>query len=118
MARLPQGSTIGSSDGRPAVLSIAVVAAVVSYEHASALVRAHGEPGWTGRFIPLTVDSLICASSMVVPDAVRRGIRVSAAGAVAVRLEHCRDARRERPGTGPDRCHCGRMVDGHARRLV
>jgi hypothetical protein len=42
-----------------AVLGVAGIAAVVSYEHASALVRAHGESGWTGRLIPLTVDGLI-----------------------------------------------------------
>jgi hypothetical protein len=55
-----------------------VVAAVVSYEHASALVRAHGESGWTGRLIPLTVDGLIYASSMVILDSARRGLRVPA----------------------------------------
>ena len=55
-----------------AVLGVAVVAAVVSYEHASALVRAHGESGWTGRLIPLTVDGLIYASSMVMLDSARR----------------------------------------------
>jgi len=38
-----------------AVLGVAGIAAVVSYEHASALVRAHGESGWTGRLIPLMV---------------------------------------------------------------
>jgi hypothetical protein len=48
-----------------AVVGVAAVAAVVSYEHASALVRAHGESDWTGRLIPLTVDGLIYASSMV-----------------------------------------------------
>jgi hypothetical protein len=26
-----------------------------SYEHAYALVRAHGETGWIGRLVPLTV---------------------------------------------------------------
>jgi hypothetical protein len=41
-----------------AVLGVAVVAAVVSYEQASALVRVHGESGWTGRLIPLTVNGL------------------------------------------------------------
>jgi hypothetical protein len=50
----------------------------VSYEHASALVRAHGESGWTGRLIPLTVDGLICASSMVMLDAAPRGAPVPA----------------------------------------
>ena len=49
-----------------AVVGVAAVAAVASYEHAYALVRAHGEAGWTGRLVPLTVDGLIYASSMVV----------------------------------------------------
>jgi len=35
-----------------AVLGVAAVAAVVSREYASALVREHGESGWTGRLIP------------------------------------------------------------------
>lgn len=59
-----------------AVLGVAAIAAVVSYEHASSLVRAHGESGWTGRLIPLTVDGLIYASSMVMLDSARRGVRV------------------------------------------
>jgi hypothetical protein len=59
-----------------AVLGVAVVAAVVSYEHASALVRAHGESGWSGRLIPLTVDGLIYANSMAMLDSTRRGIKV------------------------------------------
>jgi hypothetical protein len=57
---------------------VAVVAAVVSYEHAYALVRAHGETGWTAHLIPLTVDGLIWASSMVMLDSARRGARVPA----------------------------------------
>jgi len=44
-----------------AVLGVAVVAAVVSYEHAYDLVRAHGESGWTAHPVPLTVDGLIYA---------------------------------------------------------
>lgn len=59
-----------------AVIGVAVVAAVVSYEHAYALVRAHGETGWTARLIPLTVDGLIWASSMVMLDSARRGVAV------------------------------------------
>ena len=64
-----------------AVLGVAAVAAVVSCEHASALVGAHGESDWTGRLIPLTVDGLIYASSMVVLDSARRGARVPALAA-------------------------------------
>jgi hypothetical protein len=37
------------------VIGVAVVAAVVSYEHAYALVHAHGETGGTAHLIPLTV---------------------------------------------------------------
>jgi Protein of unknown function (DUF2637) len=59
-----------------AVLGVAVIAAVVSYQHVGDLVRAHGETGWTGRLIPLTVDGLIYASSMVMLDSARRGVRV------------------------------------------
>src|SRR6201986_5537716 len=58
-----------------AVIGVAAVAAVVSYEHAYALVRAHGETGWTAHLIPLTVDGLIWASSMVMLDSARHGAR-------------------------------------------
>jgi hypothetical protein len=58
--------------------AVAGVAAVASYEHAYALVRAHGETGWMGRLVPLTVDGLIYASSMVLPDAARRQAPVPA----------------------------------------
>ena len=55
-----------------AVVGVTAVAAVASYEHAYALVRVHGEAGWTGRMVPLTVDGLIYASSMVMLDSARR----------------------------------------------
>jgi hypothetical protein len=61
-----------------AVLGVAAVAAVASYEHAYDLVRAHGESGWTARLIPLTVDGLIYASSMVMLDSARRKTPVPA----------------------------------------
>jgi hypothetical protein len=47
-----------------AVLGVAAVAAVASYEHAYDLVRLHGESGWTARMVPLAVDGLIYSSSM------------------------------------------------------
>src|ERR1700738_5142906 len=59
-----------------AVIGVAAVAAAVSYEHAYALVRAHGETGWTAHLIPLTVEGLIWASSMGMRDSVRRGVPV------------------------------------------
>jgi hypothetical protein len=59
-----------------AVIGVAAVAAVASYEHAYELVRAHGESGWTARLFPLTVDGLIYASSMVMLDSARRKVPV------------------------------------------
>ena len=56
-----------------AVTAVAVVAAVISYQHAYELVRSHGESGMTARLLPFTVDGLIWAASMVVLDASRRG---------------------------------------------
>src|ERR1700760_1896497 len=60
------------------VVGVAAVASVASYEHAYDLVQAHGEAGWTGRLVPLTVDGLIYASSMVMLDSARRGMPVPA----------------------------------------
>ncbi len=59
-----------------AVVGVAAVAAVASYEHAFALVRAQGEAGWTARLVPLTVDGLVYASSMVMLDSGRRKMPV------------------------------------------
>lgn len=61
-----------------AVLGVAVVAAVASYQHAYDLVREYGESGWTARMVPFTVDGLIYASSMVVLDSARRKVPVPA----------------------------------------
>jgi len=61
-----------------ALLGVAAVAAMASYEHAYDLVRAHGESGWTARMVPLTVDGLIYASSMVILDSARRSTSVPA----------------------------------------
>jgi Protein of unknown function (DUF2637) len=59
-----------------AVLAVADVAAIISYQHAYELVRSHGETGMTARLLPFTVDGLIWAASMVVLDASRRNHRV------------------------------------------
>jgi hypothetical protein len=58
------------------VIGVAAVAAVISYRHAYELVSSHGESGTTARLMPLTVDGLIWAASMVVLDANRRTRRV------------------------------------------
>jgi hypothetical protein len=54
-----------------AVLAVAAVAAYVSYWHAYAVVRAHGETGITARLEPATIDGLVYASSMAVLYAAR-----------------------------------------------
>jgi hypothetical protein len=59
-----------------AVLAVAGVAAYVSYWHAYAVVRAHGESGITARLEPATIDGLVYASSMVVLYAARHGLPV------------------------------------------
>ena len=59
-----------------AVVAVAGVAAVISYQHAYEMVTAHGETGLTARLLPFTVDGLIWAASMVVLDASRRNQRV------------------------------------------
>lgn len=61
-----------------AVLGVAAVAAVASYEHAYDLVRAHGETGAIVRMVPLTVDGLIYASSMVMLDSAQHKAPVPA----------------------------------------
>jgi hypothetical protein len=105
-----------------AVIGVAVVAAVVSYEHAYELVHGHGQTGWTAHLIPLTVDGLIRASSMVMLDSARRGLRVPAlarwllglgiAATLAANVAHGL-------GHSPiDRCHSRRVASGGAGRLV
>lgn len=59
-----------------AVIAVAGVAAIISYQHAYDLVSSHGESGMTARLLPFTVDGLIWAASMVVLDASRRNQRV------------------------------------------
>ena len=56
-----------------AVLVVAGIAAYVSYWHAYAVVRAHGEGGVTARLEPATIDGLVYASSMVILYAARHG---------------------------------------------
>jgi hypothetical protein len=104
-----------------AVLGVAAVAAVASYEHAYDLVRMHGESGWTARMVPLTVEGLIYASSMVMLDSARRRMLVPVLGAVAPRPGHRGDARGQRrawSGPWPSRCSGGSLAGGRAGWLL
>ena len=58
------------------VLAVAGIAAYVSYWHAYAVVRAHGETGITAWLEPATIDGLVYASSMVVLYAARHRLPV------------------------------------------
>ena len=54
------------------MLTVAVIAAIISYRHAYELVRSHGESGATACLVLFTVDGLIWAASMVILDCNRR----------------------------------------------
>lgn len=60
------------------VVLLALVAGIVSYRHAYAVVTSYGETGLTAVLVPLTVDGLIYASSMVLLLCARRGLAVPA----------------------------------------
>ena len=47
------------------VCAVAAFAAVVSYSHIYVLGRAHGQNGAAARLLPLSVDGLILAASLV-----------------------------------------------------
>ena len=58
------------------VLTVAAIAAVVSYSHIFALGHAHGQDGVAARLLPLSVDGLIAAASLVMLHAARNQIKV------------------------------------------
>jgi uncharacterized protein DUF2637 len=55
------------------VCAVAAVAAVVSYSHIYGLGRAHGQDGMAARLLPLSVDGLILAASLVLLHEARNG---------------------------------------------
>jgi hypothetical protein len=59
---------------RGAVVLVAAVAGVVSYDHALAVVRANGESGAVSLLYPATIDGLVYSASMAMLDAARRGV--------------------------------------------
>jgi Protein of unknown function (DUF2637) len=54
------------------VVAVAAFAAVVSYSHIYALGRSHGQSGTDARLLPLSVDGLILAASLVLMHEARR----------------------------------------------
>jgi hypothetical protein len=55
------------------VLAVAAFAAIVSYSHIYDLGRAHGQAGTAARLLPLSVDGLILAASLVLLHEARNG---------------------------------------------
>jgi hypothetical protein len=55
------------------VCAVAAFAAVVSYSHIYRLGRAHGQDGTAARLLPLSVDGLILAASLVLLHEARNG---------------------------------------------
>ena len=55
------------------VCAVAAFAAVVSYSHIYGLGRAHGQDGTAARLLPLCVDGLILAASLVLLHEARNG---------------------------------------------
>ena len=82
-----------------AVLAAAGIAAYISYWHAYAVVRAHGETGITARLEPATIDGLIYASSMLY--AARHRVPVPSLAPLAARTRNRGDPRRTWHRAGP-----------------
>ena len=55
------------------VLAVAAFAAIVSYSHIYDLARGHGQAGTAARLLPLSVDGLILAASLVLLHEARSG---------------------------------------------
>lgn len=105
------------------MVSVAVVAAVASYEYAYELVRGHGDAGWAARLIPLTVDGLIYESSMFSRGpfiVARRGAGVPAESFCNTSHEcgaRCRRCSENRPARTCNKCNTlrgdgGKLIKG------
>jgi hypothetical protein len=67
-------------------VAVVGVAAVASHEHAYALVRAHGEAGWTARLVPLTRRSTSISRLLKPPGLAPRGLGL---GSRRMNLGYC-----------------------------
>jgi len=72
MAAAP-GERLIRAAAAASVAAVAGFAAVVSYSHIYDLGRAHGQSGTAARLLPLSVDGLILAASLVVLHEARAG---------------------------------------------
>ena len=58
-----------------AVLTVAAVAAAISFGHIETVALTHGQPLMASRALPLSVDGAVVAASMVLLDAARRSVQ-------------------------------------------
>jgi hypothetical protein len=72
----PDGDTTIRVLAAAVVLAVAAFAAIVSYSHIFELGRHHGQDGTAARLLPLSVDGLIAAASLVMLHAARRKLIV------------------------------------------
>ena len=77
------------------VCAVAAFAAVVSYSHIYGLGRAHGQDGTAARLLPLSVDGLILAASLVLLHEARNGRDAPGLAPVHAVARHRRHDRRE-----------------------
>jgi hypothetical protein len=68
------------------VLAVAAFAAIISYQHIFDLSRRHGQSSLAASLMPLSVDLLIAAASLIALYAVRHALRVPALARVMLGL--------------------------------
>jgi hypothetical protein len=56
------------------VLLVAVIAAVISYQHVVALAIRYGQPALAAYLLPVSIDGLVAVSSLVMLGAARTGV--------------------------------------------
>ncbi len=78
------------------VTALAAFAAVVSYSHVYDLGRTHCQAGAAARLLPLSVDGLLLAASLVLLHEARNRRAGPVAGPADAVAGNRRDARRER----------------------
>jgi hypothetical protein len=74
----PDGDKLIRGIAATAVLTVAAIAAVVSYSHIFDLAYAHHEFGTAARLLPVSVDGLIASASLALLHAARKGISAPA----------------------------------------
>jgi hypothetical protein len=77
------------------VTAVAAFAAVVWYSHIYDLGRAHGQSGTAARLLPLSVDGLILAASLVMLHEARNRRQAPGAGPVHARARSAGDRARQ-----------------------